>query len=64
MSDPFGVPQPEQAQFCCRPGYLAVLAGIRREDKRLSLRQAPDGAPATLTCKVAGCYVRGGVSWT
>ncbi|MEO3892370.1 hypothetical protein [Nonomuraea sp. B5E05] len=45
-------------------GYVAVLVGIRREDKRLSLRQAPDGAAASLARKVTGCYARGGVSWT
>jgi hypothetical protein len=45
-------------------GYVAVLVGIRREDKRLSLRQSPDGASAVLARRVTGCYVRGGVSWT
>ncbi|WP_043627583.1 hypothetical protein [Nonomuraea candida] len=45
-------------------GYVMVLVGIRREDKRLSLRQAPDGASASLARKVTGCYVRNGVSWT
>ena len=45
-------------------GYVAVLVGIRREDKRLSLRQNPDGASAVLARRVTGCYVRGGVSWT
>ncbi|MEV4104164.1 hypothetical protein AB0J42_28280 [Nonomuraea sp. NPDC049649] len=45
-------------------GYVAVLVGIRREDKRLSLRKNPDGASAALARRVTGCYVRGGVLWT
>ncbi|MEV0307466.1 hypothetical protein AB0J43_02240 [Nonomuraea fuscirosea] len=45
-------------------GYIAVLVGIRREDKALNLRRRPDGASAALARKVTGCYVRNGVSWT
>ncbi|MGI5285144.1 hypothetical protein ACQEVF_17670 [Nonomuraea polychroma] len=45
-------------------GYIAVLVGIRREDKALSLHQRPRGASAALARKVTGCYVRDGVSWT
>ncbi|WP_103956487.1 hypothetical protein [Nonomuraea solani] len=45
-------------------GYIAVLVGIRREDKALNLRRRPDGASAVLARKVTGCYVRNGVSWT
>ncbi|MFF4620182.1 hypothetical protein [Nonomuraea jabiensis] len=45
-------------------GYVTVLVGIRREDKRLSLRHAPDGVSASLARKVTGCRVRNGVSWT
>ncbi|MFI6817239.1 hypothetical protein ACIBG7_32905 [Nonomuraea sp. NPDC050328] len=45
-------------------GYIAVLVGIRREDKALSLRSRPTGVSAALARKVTGCYVRNGVSWT
>ncbi|SPL93920.1 unnamed protein product [[Actinomadura] parvosata subsp. kistnae] len=45
-------------------GYIAVLVGIRREDKALNLRRRPDGASASLARKVTGCYVRDGVTWT
>ncbi|GAA3569715.1 hypothetical protein GCM10022419_058270 [Nonomuraea rosea] len=45
-------------------GYVAVLVGIRREDKALNLRRRPDGVSAVLARKVTGCYVRNGVSWT
>ncbi|MFI7460934.1 hypothetical protein [Nonomuraea sp. NPDC049646] len=45
-------------------GYVMVLAGIRRQDKALSLRRHPGGASASLARKVTGCYVRDGVTWT
>ncbi|MEV5554358.1 hypothetical protein SAMN05421874_101333 [Nonomuraea maritima] len=45
-------------------GYVAVLMGIRREDKALSLRQGPSTASASLARKVTGCYVRNEASWT
>ncbi|MEO3804888.1 hypothetical protein [Nonomuraea sp. B1E8] len=45
-------------------GYTAVLIGIRREDKALSLHHSPSSASASLARKVTGCYVRNGASWT
>lgn len=40
-------------------GFVAVLIGIRREDKKMSLGTAPPGAAASLARRVTGCHVRG-----
>lgn len=45
-------------------GYVMVLAGIRREDKAMTLRRQADGVSASLARKVTGCHVRNGVQWT
>ncbi|MER7506219.1 hypothetical protein AB0L05_35710 [Nonomuraea pusilla] len=43
-------------------GYVAVLLGIRREGRAMSLRYGPAGASESLARKVTGCYVRSGLS--
>ncbi len=40
-------------------GFVAVLVGIRREDKAMSLGAAPSGMSASLARRVTGCHVRG-----
>ncbi|GAA4597983.1 hypothetical protein GCM10023194_74310 [Planotetraspora phitsanulokensis] len=41
-------------------GYIAVLVGIKREDKAMSLTSAPDGQSARLARHVTGLHIRGG----
>ncbi|GII95772.1 hypothetical protein Ssi02_60030 [Sinosporangium siamense] len=44
--------------FALLVGYVAVLIGIRREDKAMSLSHAPTNVAASLARRVTGCHVR------
>ncbi|WP_345599971.1 hypothetical protein [Thermocatellispora tengchongensis] len=48
--------------FVLLAGYIAVLVGIRREDKAMSLHHAPVSISASLARRVTGCHVRNGVA--
>ncbi|MFI7535808.1 hypothetical protein [Streptosporangium sp. NPDC049376] len=40
-------------------GYVVVLVGMRQEDRRMQLGEAPPSRAAALARRVTGCHVRG-----
>ena len=40
-------------------GYVLVLVGMRQEDRRMRLGEAPPSRAAGLARRVTGCHVRG-----
>ncbi|MFF5207026.1 hypothetical protein [Streptosporangium sp. NPDC000396] len=40
-------------------GYVLVLVGMRQEDRRMRLGEAPPSPAAGLARRVTGCHVRG-----
>ncbi|MFF5207804.1 hypothetical protein [Streptosporangium sp. NPDC000396] len=40
-------------------GYVLVLVGMRQEDRRMRLADAPPSRAAGLARRVTGCHVRG-----
>ncbi|MFI6455966.1 hypothetical protein ACIBF6_30920 [Streptosporangium amethystogenes] len=40
-------------------GYVFVLIGMRQEDRRMRLGDAPPSRAADLARRVTGCHVRG-----